>query len=58
LAKIKIYKRDGTPTPYFWSNKNSGDRAYMTVYKQTLSDGIKRMKGVHFNAITNTMHRH
>jgi hypothetical protein len=58
MAKIKIFKRDGSPTPYFWSNKNSGDRAFVTVYKQTARDGIKRMKGVHFNAITNRMQKH
>src|SRR5688500_6513702 len=50
MAKIRIFKKDGTPTSYFWSSKHNGDRAYMTVYKQTPADGIKRMKGVHFNA--------
>ena len=57
MAKIRIFRNDGTPTPYFWSNKHSGDRAFMTVYKHT-SDGIKRMKGVHFNAVKNTFHKH
>jgi S-adenosylmethionine:tRNA-ribosyltransferase-isomerase (queuine synthetase) len=54
MAKIKIFKKDGTPTPYFWSNKNSGDRNYQTVYKKT-DEGIKRMKGVHFDAVNNRM---
>ena len=57
MAKVKIFKKDGTPTPYFWSNKHSGDRSCQTVYKHT-SDGIKRMKGVHFDAIKNRMVRH
>ena len=50
MAKVKIYKKDGTPTPYFWSDKHSGDRTRQTVYKQT-TDGIKRMRGVHFDAV-------
>jgi hypothetical protein len=57
VAKIRIFKKNGTRTSYFWSNKHSGDRAFMTVYKQTAADGVKRMKGVHFNATTNTMHK-
>jgi hypothetical protein len=57
MAKITIYKKDGTATPYFWSNKHQGDRKYQTVYKHT-ADGIKRMKGVHFDAVANKMVRH
>jgi hypothetical protein len=56
MAKVKIFKKDGTPTPYFWLNRDSGDRTSETVYKRT-PDGIKRMKGVHFNAVTNRMHK-
>ena len=52
MAKVRIVKNDGTPTPYFWSNKHGTDRAFQTVYKQT-NEGVKRMKGVHYNAITN-----
>ena len=52
MAKVRIVRNDGTPTPYFWSNKHSTDRAYQTVYKQT-PDGVKRIKGVQFNAVTN-----
>ena len=57
MAKVKIYKKDGTATPYFWSNKHSGDRRYQTVYKQT-SDGVKRMRGVHFDAVNNRLVKH
>jgi hypothetical protein len=56
MAKVKIYKKDGTPTPYFWSSTDGLERTNKTVYKQT-SDGVKRMKGVRFNAVTNRMHR-
>ena len=57
MAKIKIFKKDGTPTEYFWSNKHTGDRTFQTVYKKT-TDGIKRMKGVHFDAVNNRMVKH
>lgn len=56
MAKIKISKKDGSSTPYFWSDKETGDRNDKTVYKQT-SDGVKRMRGVHFDPVTNRMHK-
>lgn len=52
MAKVKIFKKNGTPTPYFWSKKDGTDQTSVTVYKQT-SDGVKRMRGVRFNAVTN-----
>ena len=54
--KIKIVKKNGTPTPYFWTDRDS-DRTHLTVYKQT-AEGVKRMTGVHFDAVTNRMHKH
>lgn len=57
MARIKITKKDGSSTPYFWSDKNKADRTMRTVYKQT-GEGIKRMKGVRFNSETNRMRRH
>jgi hypothetical protein len=54
MAKTKIFKRDGSPTPYFWSDNKGEDRTKVTVYKQTES-GVKRMRGVLFNTVTNRM---
>jgi hypothetical protein len=56
MARIMITKKDGSPTPYFWIDRDS-DRTYLTVYKRT-PDGIKKMKGVHFDAIKNRIHKH
>ena len=56
MAKTRIYKKDGTPTAYFWSDKNGEERSSVTVYKRT-TDGVKRMRGVTFNTITNLMKR-
>jgi len=56
MAKVRIFKKDGKPTPYFWSSKSATDRSALTVYKQT-SEGIKRMKGVTYDAATNTFNR-
>lgn len=50
--KIKIFKKDGSPTPFFWSDRDGGPKTHQTVYKQT-DDGIKRMTGVHFDAVKN-----
>jgi len=57
MAKVRITKKDGTTTPYFWSDKQSGDMSRRTVYKH--ADGsIKRMKGVHFDAVARKIVRH
>jgi hypothetical protein len=56
MARIRISKKDGTPTPYFWSDKDGTDRTKQVVYKRTV-DGVKRMKGVRFNSVTNRMRR-
>jgi hypothetical protein len=54
MNKVKIFKKDGTPTPYFWMHRPTGEGINKTVYKQT-ADGVKRMKGVRFNATTKRM---
>ena len=56
MARITITKKNGSPTPYFWLDRDS-DRTHLTVYKKT-EDGIKRMKGVHFDATKNRIHKH
>jgi hypothetical protein len=48
MAKVRIRKKDGTPTPYFWSDKEPTDRSQRTVYKRT-EKGVTRMTGVHFD---------
>ena len=52
--KFKIFKNDGTPTPYFWSDRDGGPKTHQTVYKQT-EDGVKKMTGVHYDATKNRM---
>jgi hypothetical protein len=56
MAKTKIFKKDGTPTAYFWTDKDGEEKNSVTVYKKT-ADGVKRMRGVHFNTITGLMKR-
>ena len=53
MARVKIFKKDGTATPYFWLEKERETRT-KTVYKET-PDGVKRMKGVRFHPQTNQM---
>ena len=57
MAKVRILKKDGKPSAYFWSDKHTGDRAFQTIYKQT-AEGIKKIKGVHYNALTNKIVKH
>lgn len=57
MSRIRITKKDGTPTQYFWSSKETGEASVRTVYKQT-EQGVKRMKGVHFDAKTKRIVKH
>lgn len=34
MAKVKIFKKDGSPTSYFWSDKEVASKKLHTVYKQ------------------------
>lgn len=52
--KMRIFKQDGTPTQFFWSDQDRNDRK--TVYKQT-PKGVKRMLGVHFDAQKNRLEK-
>ncbi len=55
MAIVKIVKKDGTSTRYFWSD-NDTEGQTKTVYKKA-DDGVKRMRGVRFNPVTNRMRR-
>jgi hypothetical protein len=57
MAKVKIYKRDGSTTPYFWSDKDLTHATHKTVFKQT-NGGVKRMVGVHFDTATKRIQKH
>ena len=56
MAKVRIQKKDGSATPYYWSSSDAGAPTRVTVYKQTAA-GVRRMKGVTFNTVTNRMRR-
>lgn len=57
MARNKIFKKDGSPTPYFWSDKDPAAATRKTVFKETES-GVKRMRGVHFDAALNRLKKH
>jgi hypothetical protein len=48
MARTRIFKKDGTPTPFFWSDKDGNALSAKRVYKKT-ADGVKRMRGVRFD---------
>ena len=56
MAKVRITRKNGSSTPYFWSDQEQGSKNRKTVYKQT-PDGVKRMRGVRFDPIENRMHK-
>lgn len=51
MAKNKIVKKDGSATPYFWSDKDGRDPAQKAIFKET-AQGVKRMVGVYYNTQT------
>jgi hypothetical protein len=52
MARTRIFKKDGTPTPFFWTDKDGKAPTEKTVFKKT-DTGVKRMKGVHFDVKKN-----
>jgi hypothetical protein len=52
LASIRIYRKDGRPTPFFWREKDGKDRTRKLVFRRR-EGRTTRMKGVHFNVQTN-----
>jgi hypothetical protein len=56
MAKVKIHRRDGTPTRYYFRDDEDGDANDRTVYK-VLPTGVRQMKTMRFNPETNQMRR-
>jgi hypothetical protein len=57
MARIVIIKHNGSASNYFWSDTDQAAPTAKTVYKQT-ADGVKRMKGVHYDSTANRMVKH
>ena len=53
MARVKIVRPDGSPSPYFWSDKRDPKTPLKTVYKKT-SGKVKRLKGVRYDLAKNT----
>lgn len=56
MGKMKIVKKDGSTTPYFWSDEDGSAPTRKRIYKQT-SSGVKRMRGVRFDSVKNRIRR-
>lgn len=56
MARTRIFKKDGTPTPFFWTDKDGKAPTEKTVFKKT-ETGVKRMKGVHFDVAKNAFRK-
>jgi hypothetical protein len=53
MARVKIVRPDGSPSPYFWKDEKDAKKKLKTVYKRT-SAGVKRLKGVQYDLANNT----
>lgn len=56
MTKVRITKKSGTDSRYYWLDAAGADRTHLTVYKET-PEGDKRMRGVHFDAVANKIQR-
>ncbi|HUP51652.1 MAG TPA: hypothetical protein VM198_04205 [Longimicrobiales bacterium] len=56
MARVKIVRPDGSPSPYFWKDEKEAKKALKTVYKKT-SDGVKRLRGVRYDLANNTFQK-
>ena len=56
MARTQILKKDGTPTQYFWSDRDGKELTHKLVFKET-EKGLTRMKGVHFDALRMKLRR-
>lgn len=56
MARKTIDRKNGAPSPYFWSDEDGNPPNRRTVYKDT-STGVKRMRGVRFDSVKNRIRR-
>jgi hypothetical protein len=56
MARVKIVRPDGSPSPYFWKDEKDGKNALKRVYKRT-ADGVKRLRGVRYDLENNTFQK-
>ncbi len=56
MARKKIDRKNGVPSPYFWSDEDGSPPTRKRVYKDT-SSGVKRMRGVRFDSVKNRIRR-
>jgi hypothetical protein len=56
MARTQILKKDGTPTQYFWSDRDGKELTHKLVFKET-DKGLTRMKGVHYDALRMKLRR-
>jgi hypothetical protein len=56
MGRIRIVKKDGSRTPYFWSEGDGSAPTEKRVYKET-ERGVTRMRGVRFDSVKSRMRR-
>jgi hypothetical protein len=56
MKKNPILKKSGKPSNFFWTDADGADESHRTVYKQT-EEGVKRMKGVTYDAAANRINK-
>lgn len=56
MARFRILRKDGSRSPYFWSDTDESGPERKTVYKKT-PKGRTRMRGVYFDTVTKRMRK-
>ena len=57
MARIPIFKKDGSPTNMFWSDRLEGKQPLKTVYRTTTDGRVQRSTSVRFNTARKKLQR-
>ena len=57
MARIPIFKKDGSPTNMFWSDRLDGKQPLKTVYRTTREGRVQRSTSVRYDAARQKLHR-
>jgi hypothetical protein len=56
MTRIHILKKDGSASPYFWSDDDGSHPTRKRVYLETRK-GVEDLPGVVFDSVKKRMHR-
>lgn len=56
MARVKIVRPNGSPSPFFWKRGKDDENPLKTVYK-VKAGVVKRLRGVRYDPANNTFQK-